>query len=158
MTKRLGWVGFLLPTVGACAICVMAGVTVADILLRSLFNYPLQGTYEIVQLSLVTAIYAGLGETFRRGANLMVDLIDYGAPRFSRIVLAPLAQVLSFCVVAILFVGAVQRGITIAGYGETTMDLKIATWWYWVPVIVGFAWALVCIPLNVWSEFVRTGR
>lgn len=140
--------------VGAAAICIMAGVTIADILLRSLLNRPIQGSYEIVQLSLVTAIYAGVGETFRRGTNLVVDLIDHALPRLSERILRPLADVLSFAVVTVVFVGAIQQGIKVAGYGDVTMDLKLPVYWYWIPVIAGFGWALVCIALR----FRKDGR
>ncbi len=153
MARYSGKVIHLLPALGACAICVMGGITIIDIALRGIFNRPIQGSYEIVQLSLVTAIYAGLGETFRRSTNIVVDLIDFVAPRFSRRVLLPLADLLSFVVVAVFFVGAIRQGMAVAGYGDTTMDLKIAIYWYWIPVIVGFGWALACLVLGF-----RAGR
>lgn len=152
MAKYFDAVASILPAIGACALCVMAGTTIADIVLRALFNAPIQGSYEIVQLSLVTAIYAGLGETFRRGAHLVVDLIDFAVPRLSERVLVPLANLLSLAVVAVFFIGAIQQGMAVARYGDTTMDLKIAVYWYWIPVIGGFGWALVCIAFGLYAE------
>lgn len=152
MSRYLTRVSHVLPVVGALAICVMGGITIVDIVLRAVFNLPIQGSYEIVQLSLVTAIYAGIGETFRRGTNLVVDLIDFVAPRVSKKLLIPLADMLSFAVVAVVLAGAIRQGFVVAGYGDTTMDLKIPVYWYWIPVIVGSAWALVCIALRLCGE------
>ena len=158
MAKQMGWIGFILPSIGAIALCLMGSVTIADILLRSLFNRPIQGSYEIVQLCLVTSIYAGLGETFRRGANITVDLVDHLAPRLAAKVLAPLGHALSFLVLAIFFVGAIQRGLKVADYGDVTMDLKMPAWWFWIPVLIGIAWALVCIPAMFFTELSRKGK
>lgn len=152
MSRYLSKVSHILPIVGAIAICVMGGITIVDILLRGILNLPIQGSYEIVQLSLVTAIYAGIGETFRRGTNLVVDLIDFAAPRVSKKLLIPLADLLSFAVVAVVLVGAIRQGFAVAGYGDTTLDLKIPVYWYWIPVIVGLGWALVCIALRFYKD------
>ena len=148
MSRYLSKASYILPVVGAVAICVMGGITIVDILLRAVLNLPIQGSYEIVQLSLVTAIYAGIGETFRRRTNLVVDLIDFAAPRVSKKLLIPLADLLSFAVIAVVFVGAIRQGLAVAGYGDTTMDLKIPVYWYWIPVMIGCGWALVCIALG----------
>jgi hypothetical protein len=54
--------------------------------------------------------------------------------------------------VCVFFVGAIQRGIAVAGYGDTTIDLKLSIVWYWVPVIIGFGWALICVPAGLHAQ------
>lgn len=148
----MGWISWILPVLGAVAICVMCGVTIGDILLRALFNKPIKGSYEIVQLCLATAIYAGIGETFRRGVNITVDLIDLGLPRLSRVVLLPLGNILSFVVIAVFLFGSIRRSMVLAEYGDVTIDLKLSVVWYWVPVITGLAWALICIVRRLYVD------
>ena len=153
MNKRFKWVWYVMHVVGALALCAMMGVTILDIILRSFFNYPIQGAYEIVQLCLVTAVFACLGEAFRKGVHVVVDLIDHLAPRLTKRFFLLLSNCLSLCVLFVFLYGAVERAIAIKGYGDQTIDLKIGVFWYWIPVIFGLSGALIGVLLNILSHW-----
>jgi TRAP-type C4-dicarboxylate transport system permease small subunit len=71
----------LLAGAAAVFLCAMMMVTVADVVLRSLVKYPIFGTFDLVELFLVTLIFLGLPETFRREEHVVVDLVDHLAPQ-----------------------------------------------------------------------------
>ena len=52
-------------------------LTIADILMKNIFHQPVRGTFELVELSLVFAVFCGLPEIFRRDANIVVDVFDH---------------------------------------------------------------------------------
>lgn len=143
----------LLPIVGGSALFIMMAVTIIDIVMRSTLGKPVQGAYEIVQFSLVTTVYAGLGETFRRGSHVLVDLIDSYLPNLATRVLKPLESLLSIAVVLTLLWGAVLLASETLHYHEVTTDLGIPVFWMWLPVIVGLAWSAICILLNAIYKF-----
>ncbi|MGH6914044.1 MAG: TRAP transporter small permease subunit, partial [Geminicoccales bacterium] len=56
----------LLVGAASAVTCAMMMVTVTDVVLRSLFDYPIFGTFDLVELCLVALIFLALPETFRR--------------------------------------------------------------------------------------------
>jgi len=120
---------------GLCVLA-MAGLTVADVLLRALLNRPIHGVYELVELLLAGAIFSALPAVFLRDENVVVDLADHGWPR-ALPVLRRGAAVVSFCVVAAMGWCMVPRALDILEFGDVTSDLALPRIWYWIPVLAG---------------------
>lgn len=114
----------------------MTGLTVADVLLRALFNRPIHGVYELVELLLAGAIFSALPAVFLRDENVVVDLADHSWPR-ALPVLRRVAAVVSFVVVAALGWCMVPRAMDILEFGDVTSDLALPRIWYWIPVLIG---------------------
>jgi len=51
-------------------------MTIADVLLRSLFNYPIIGTLEISQLFTVALIWLGAAYTMRVGGHVRMEMLS----------------------------------------------------------------------------------
>ena len=65
---------------GALAAVFLAGmvlITVADVVLRSLFDFPIRGVLELVELGLACTIFIALPAVFLRDEHLVVDVIDH---------------------------------------------------------------------------------
>ena len=65
----------------AAFVAAMMLLTVADVVLRAVFNRPIRGTLEIVELLLACTFFLALPAVFLRDENLVVDVVDDVAPR-----------------------------------------------------------------------------
>jgi TRAP-type C4-dicarboxylate transport system permease small subunit len=66
----------LLTIAGALALAVMVLWTMVDIGARIIFNKPLHGTLDLVEVTLVLVAFLALPECFRRDEQIKVDLFD----------------------------------------------------------------------------------
>ena len=112
-------------------------LTVADVLLRALFNRPIHGTYELIELGLACAVFLALPAVFLRDENLVVDAIDYMVkPRVVRL-LDFASACLSFALLAVMLWQMVPLAQDMYAFGDVTADLSIPKIYYWVPVLAG---------------------
>src|SRR5258708_6095178 len=69
---------------GAAAAIFLAAMmllTVADVALRSFFNLPIRGVYDLVELLLAGTFFVALPAVFLRDENIVVNSIDDFWPR-----------------------------------------------------------------------------
>ena len=62
---------------GALSLAAMMLITVADVSSRALFNKPITGAYDLVQLFLVGTVFLSVPDVFWRGENIVIDLVDH---------------------------------------------------------------------------------
>ena len=112
-------------------------ITVGDVVLRSLFGYPIQGLLELVELGLACTIFLALPAVFLRDEHLVVDVVDqFVGPRLVR-VLDLAGAVVSLAVLTVMAWQMVPLARTMHEFGDVTSDLSIPKIWYWVPVLLG---------------------
>ena len=122
----------------ALALAAMMLLTVADVVLRSLFNYPIRGTLEIIELLLACSFFVALPAAFLRDEHIVVDMIDPMAPQWVP-TLKRIADMVTLVVIsAILWQGWKAMQDTLL-FGDVTSDLQIPRILYWVPVLFGMA-------------------
>ena len=112
-------------------------LTVADVLLRSFFRYPIQGMLELVELGLACTIFVALPAVFLRDEHLVVDVIDHFASKPLVRLLDLAGAVISLAVLALMAWQMVPLARTMAEFGDVTSNLSIPKLYYWVPVLVG---------------------
>src|SRR6267378_4442329 len=61
----------------AVFLAAMMLLTVADVALRALFNRPIHGTFELIELCLACTIFVALPAVFLRDEHLVVDVVDH---------------------------------------------------------------------------------
>jgi TRAP-type transport system small permease protein len=136
---------------GMLAAVFLAGMmllTVADVVLRSIFNYPIRGMLELVELGLACTVFLALPAVFLREENLVVDVIDHLAPR--RVVrgLDLLGGLISLGVLVVMAWQMFPLAKSMIEFGDVTSDLSIPKLYYWIPVLTGVvASALVTVVL-----------
>ena len=112
-------------------------LTVADIVLRAFFRYPIQGMLELVELGLACTIFLALPAVFLRDEHLVVDVIDHLA-RPAVVRLLDLAgAAISLTVLVVMAWQMVPLARAMHEFGDVTSDLSIPKIWYWVPVLAG---------------------
>src|SRR5204862_4333233 len=61
----------------AAFLAAMMLLTVADVALRAVFNRPIHGTFELIELCLACTIFVALPAVFLRDEHLVVDVVDH---------------------------------------------------------------------------------
>jgi TRAP-type C4-dicarboxylate transport system permease small subunit len=122
--------------IAAVFLAAMMLVTVADVVLRSFFNTPVRGVYELVELLLAYTFFVGLPAVFLRDENIVVNVIDGAAPRLVP-GLRRLADILALVVLALMaWRGWLAAGDAVA-FGDVTADLGLSRALHWAAVLIG---------------------
>ncbi len=121
-------------------------ITVADVFLRTFFDYPVRGVLELVELGLACTIFLALPAVFLRDQHLVVDVIDHLTKKSVVRALDLAGAIVSLVVLAVMLWQMVPLARTMHEFGDVTSDLSIPKIWYWVPVLLGiFASALATL-------------
>jgi len=124
-------------SLAAVFLAAMVLLTVADIALRAIFSYPIQGMLELIELGLACTIFLALPAVFLRDEHLVVDVIDHlvrpGVVRLLDLV----GALVSLGVLVVMAWQMLPLARTMHEFGDVTSDLSIPKIWYWIPVLVG---------------------
>jgi TRAP-type C4-dicarboxylate transport system permease small subunit len=112
-------------------------LTVVDVGLRAVFNRPIHGTYELIELGLACAVFIALPAVFLRDEHLVMDVVDSLAPRGVVRALDLFGAACSLLVLAVMFWHMVPLARDMQEFGDVTADLSIPKIVYWVPVLLG---------------------
>ena len=121
----------------AAFLAAMVLLTVADVLLRALFNYPIRGMLELIELGLACTIFVALPAVFLRDEHLVVDVIDHLVPARLVRLLDLAGAVVSLVVLACMGWYMLPIAQNMYEFGDVTSDLSIPRIWYWAPVLFG---------------------
>ena len=112
-------------------------LTVADVLLRSFFNFPIRGTLELVELGLACTIFVALPAVFLRDEHLVVDVIDHLVRPAAVRWLDLAGAVVSLGVLVVMAWQMAPLARAMHEFGDVTSDLSIPRIYYWIPVLGG---------------------
>lgn len=124
-------------TLAAFFLAAMMLLTVADVLLRSFFRYPIQGMLELVELGLACTIFVALPAVFLRDEHLVVDVIDHFASKPLVRLLDLAGALVSLAVLVVMAWQMVPLARSMHEFGDVTSDLSIPRLYYWIPVLLG---------------------
>ena len=129
-------------------------LTVADVGLRALFNRPIQGTYDLIQLGLAASVYLALPAVFLRDEHLVVDAIDQMVGKHTVAVLDLAGACVSLATLAAMGFVMVPLARDMYEMGDVTADLSIPKIVYWLPVLVGVVASALATALYIarWSS------
>jgi len=155
--RALDGLARLLGGAAAAFLCAMMLVTVTDVALRSLFSYPIFGTFDLVELFLVALIFLALPETFRREEHVVVDVVDHlVAPRVVAL-LRVLAALLATLLLGLMLWHSVATARDTWRFGDRTLDLGVSRFIHWLPILLGTAVA-VLVALLMLTRRLRAAR
>ena len=123
----------------ATALIVMMLVTVADVALRYLFNSPIRGSYDIVEVMLVVFVFHGMAAVFFRRQNIAIDLIDGFVSRGVVTALIRFADIVSIAALCLLFWAMTGPAWQAYAYGDRKIDLDLPIYLLWIAALVGMA-------------------
>lgn len=137
------WGNFASTICGVVAAVFLLGMlvlTVADVVLRTFFNYPLRGVYELIELMLAGTFFLALPCVFLRDDNILVNTIDEIWPR-----IVPFLKRFALLLSVAVFVVLVWQGWSAAWdsyeFHDVTADLGLPKFWHWTIVLAGMSLA-----------------
>ena len=121
----------------AVFLAAMMLLTVADVVLRHVFSYPIRGMLELVELGLACTVFLALPAVFLRDENLVVDVIDHLAPPGVVRLLDLAGAAVSLGVLVVMAWEMLPLARAMVEFGDVTSDLSIPKLYYWIPVLLG---------------------
>ena len=140
-----------LTRAAAIFLTAMMLISVADIVLRWVFNFPIFGTFDLVELFLVAMVYLAIPETFLREEHVVVELVDHFVGPRVQAVLRAVSTGLALVLLAAMEINMIEPAWDMYDFGDETKDLEIPKIVHWVPILLGVA----CSTLAVALLFVR---
>ena len=139
---------------GSALFAIMA-VTLIDVLGRKLFSASLPGSLELTELLMVAVIFAGLPLVSLQGEHVVFDSLDGRLPvavrRLQRVLVDALCCAALAGLAGLMWTKAGQM----AGYGDTTAQLKlpVAPFVYAMAVMCGLTAAVhAALSLAPWAR------
>ena len=144
-----------LTGVAAVFLLAMVGINMIDVGLRSGFNAPIFGTYEIVELFLAAVAFLAIPEAFFRGQHITIELIDQLVP--PRAVEILRATGLAACVVflGLLAFHMIQPAVDFVEFEEVTPDLQYPMIWKAGFVLAGVTFSFLAVVVIFLREIRR---
>jgi TRAP-type C4-dicarboxylate transport system permease small subunit len=121
----------------AIFLSAMVLLTVADIVLRAFFSYPIQGMLELVELGLACTVFLAMPAVFLRDEHLVVDVIDHLVRPSAVRALDLVGTLVSLGVLVLMAWQMWPLARTMHEFGDVTPDLSIPKIYYWIPVLLG---------------------
>jgi TRAP-type C4-dicarboxylate transport system permease small subunit len=147
--------GFL-TVVARCAgygsalfLTAMMLITVADVTLRALFNLPITGAYDLVQLFLVGTIFLSIPHVFLRDENIVIDFVDHVFGRTLVGLLKVLGSLTGFVFIAVLSWKTFAPALDAMRFNEVSPDLAIPMTVHWSLMIAGIVLTLPVTALTL---------
>ena len=139
-----------IAVIGGLITLVVTALTVVSVVGRGVFNDPLLGDSEVVEVGIALAIFSFLPYCQMRGANVIVDFFTMAASTRMRACLDMIMNAVFLACVAVLTWRLAVGGLAAFRNGDNSMFLRIPLWWgYLAGFIVSIVWCLSCLHVAV---------
>lgn len=142
----------LLLPVAATALTLMMLITTADVILRFVFNWPLPGSYELVEMGMGVLTPIAIVYCTRRGGQVSVDLLYVRLPAGAR---RTLRYAGNFIVLFLSVLLCWQSVYLVEEIMETNLSTSILGLPMWPLAVCMLAAFLVLVPV-VWRRFAQS--
>lgn len=133
----------------ALALVVMMLVSVLDVAMANLFNRPIVGTFDLVETTLVLAVFLGFPETFYSDSHIAVDVVDFFVSPATVARLKILAKLVSFVFLVFLAWQMIEPARDAFKFGERKQELGLPLYALWLPMIFGIAVSALMVLLSL---------
>jgi len=144
-----------LTYIAAFFLAAMMMITVADVFLRTLFNVPIFGTFDLVELFLVAMIFFAMTETFLNEKHLVMELVDHFMEPVHISLLRVIAGVVGLSLLIGMFVNMFEPAMDMIEFDERTLDLSIPKYIHWIPIILGVFGSIFAVGLIFIRDLMR---
>ncbi len=135
----------LLSRVAALFLLAMMMLNVVDVGLRTGFNAPIFGTYEIVELLLAAVAFLAIPEVFLRDGHITIELIDQILPPGAIVWLRLVGTLAAMIFVALLAWHMLGSARDFIAFDDVTVDLQIPLIWKAALALAGVAVSVLAV-------------
>lgn len=130
---------------GGLIILAVAGLTSISVVGRWLFNFPIPGDFDLVQIGTAVAVFTFLPLGQLRGSNIIVDFFTASVPLKWRTGLDAVSRVLYLGIVILLVVQMTRGVIETASVRTSSMVLGVPLAWGMAAAVLAVFWLGVVI-------------
>ena len=138
---------------GGAVLVAMLGMSVSSIAGRAIFNSPIPGDFELVQLACAVSIAAFLPWCQLRRGNIIVDFFTTGLPRRAQSVLDALGALLLAAVMALVAWRAGLGAEAVYASGERAMISRVPQWIGYAAIVPSLALTSLVALYTAWESF-----
>ena len=140
----------VLMVIGCLMLFALMFVVVGDVVLRYLFNAPLQWSYEVISSYLMPGLFFfAASHTLKAHAHVAVDIVHNYVERRTRYVLEAVTSVLAAPVFLLCtIVSARNTWADLATAATSTSGLALPTWTISVMLPIGFGMLTLRLAIN----------
>jgi len=131
------------------SLVIMMVVTFVSVIMRYIFNAPLLGNNEIVQLMAVSLVMLAMPFATQTEAHVRVDVLDAHIGRYGRFTGDLLARCLAGFVLASLLHRTWFKLLDTLTYGDATNMLRIPIWPFYGFILLGMGLYLLLLVIQV---------
>lgn len=130
--------------IAAGALVVMMMVTVFDVFLRYIFNSPIRGSYDLVEVTLCIFVFHGMAAAFLDRKNIVIDVLDHFVSERPLIVLIRISDFLSIACLLLMVWAMTTPASQAFNYGDRKIDLNLPLSVLWSVAFAGMAATILC--------------
>lgn len=153
--RQAGRAPRILSFLAGISLLFMMAVITVSVLARYIFNSPITGADEIIQLAAVGVVMLALPYATMQGAHVRVDIFDQLLGRWGRMGGDVLARILSGFVLAVLTDRAWSKTLDAYEYADTTNMLGLSIWPFYGTLAAGIALCLLVYAVELVLIMVR---
>lgn len=146
----VGTLGRVMSVGGAFSACLIMLVMTVDVGYRNLFNHSIPGTFEIVEVALVLAVFLGLATAERTGSNVRVSLFTSLLTTRAAAWVRIFGLLVSLGIVAWFAYASVDKALHSYAIGEYKRGIISFPMWPGRAIVaVGFAMLVIELTMGV---------
>lgn len=138
---------------GGLVLTALILMTVISIIGRSLFNTPIPGDFELVEIGCAVAVFSFLPYCQLIRGNVVVDFFTARAQPRTKAILDMAGNLIYTGIAALLTWRLALGGMDLKRYNESTMVLQAPIWWGFVPVVIGSGLLTLVCAYSVWRSW-----
>ncbi|MBN1320858.1 MAG: TRAP transporter small permease [Thermoleophilia bacterium] len=142
---------------GMALVVFLMFLTVAHVVGRYVFDFPMLGVVEVSGLIVVTLVFCAGPYDFVIGRHIAVDVVVRRLPRTVALIVNYLTYLISLVMVVLALIWTIKQGIKISGSGARTDMLHIPLYPFYFVVAFGWLLSAVAICARLFL-FVLNGR
>jgi TRAP-type transport system small permease protein len=141
-----------LNVVGMVVLGALIGITVVDVLGRSLFHKPILGTFELTEYMLAVIVFCTISWCAVTRSHITVDILTSHLPPRVNAVLLFITSLLGLGLLGTMMWQSFREALVITEMGKSSTMLNVPAYpFYWLMAI-----AFLIVSLQVLVEVVRT--
>lgn len=129
--------------ISSIALIFMTLLTVLDVFLRALFDYPIHGALELIEFSLGIVVFLALAFCGVQNGHIVIDILVRRFPKPFRIAIGAVISLVSAAILGLIGYRMVFQAIRVHMMGQTSVILDIPVY----PFILVGAFGIVLLAL-----------
>lgn len=141
ISKILDGYGKLLDTLSTSSMILaflISGMVFSDVILRYVFDAPINGAYELTQLSMVFIVACGLGYTEKCKAHISVDVVTEKLKEPAKILLENACNIVSIPLYCVVCWCTIKYALSTFGNNARLPGLQWPIWIFATIISIGF--------------------